>query len=119
MIDSYIVPYVRSKVEALLPLQVRRSLLKFGEDLVVARKKRSLTVAMMCERLGIAKSTYLRAEKGDPTVSMGVYAMALFVLGFGAALGTLIDVRTDDQGLALDVARLPKRVRRKRDLAGL
>jgi transcriptional regulator with XRE-family HTH domain len=110
---------MKSGVEVLLPLQVRRSLVKFGEDLVVARKKRSLTIAMMCERLGIAKSTYLRAEKGDPTVSMGVYAMALFVLGFGAALAELIDVRTDEQGLALDVASLPKRVRRKKAFTGL
>ena len=105
----------KSKVVALLPLKVRHSSLKFGADPVVARKKRSLTVAMMCERLGIAKSTYLRAEKGDPTVSLGVYAMALFALGFGGALGELIDVRTDHQGLALDLARLPKRVRRKKE----
>ena len=46
-----------------------------------ARRKRHVTTAMMCERLGVAKSTYVRVEKGDPTVAMGVYAMALFVLG--------------------------------------
>jgi transcriptional regulator with XRE-family HTH domain len=57
----------------------------------MARRKRNLTVAMMAERLGVAKSTYLRVEKGDPTVSMGTYAMALFVLGFGDALGDLVD----------------------------
>jgi hypothetical protein len=41
--------------------------------------------------------------------------MALFVLGFGDALGDLVDPRRDDQGLLLDVERLPKRVRVKRE----
>jgi carboxylesterase type B len=50
----------------LLPSKVRRSLNKFGFDLALARKKRSLTTRMMAERLGVAKSTYPRSEKGDP-----------------------------------------------------
>jgi hypothetical protein len=40
--------------------------------------------------------------------------MALFVLGFGSPLGTLIDVSRDDTGLLLDEERLPKRVRMKK-----
>jgi transcriptional regulator with XRE-family HTH domain len=106
---------VRSKIHDVLPPKVRRSLLKFGRDLSVARKKRNLTVAMMAERLGVAKATYLRIEKGDPSVSMGAYAMTLFVLGFGDALTDLVDPGTDDQGLLLDLDRLPKRVRVKKE----
>ena len=68
---------------------------------------------MMTERVGVAKSTYLRLEKGDPSVSMGVYAMVLFVLGFGDALGELVEPARDAQGLLLDSERLPKRVRVK------
>jgi len=45
---------------------------------------------------------------------MGVYAMALFVLGFGAAIGDVVDPRRDDVGLLLDAERLPKRVRPKK-----
>ena len=48
---------------------------------------------------------------GDPAVAMGAYAMALFVLGFGEALGDLVDARHDEQGLLLDEERLPQRVR--------
>jgi DNA-binding XRE family transcriptional regulator len=110
---------VKSAVTDILPPKVRRSLAKLGLDLATARKKRSLTTAMMAERLGVAKSTYLRVEKGDPTVSMGVYAMALFVLGFGDALGEIVDPRRDDQGLLLDVERLPKRVRVKKSATAL
>jgi transcriptional regulator with XRE-family HTH domain len=87
---------------------------KFGHDLAVARRKRRLTVGMMAERTGLAKSTYARLEKGDPAVGMGAYAMALFVLGFGQALGNLTDARGDEAGLLLDEERLPKRVRIKK-----
>ena len=110
---------MKSAVTDILPPKVRRSLAKLGLDLATARKKRSLTTAMMAERLGVAKSTYLRVEKGDPTVSMGVYAMALFVLGFGDALGEIVDPRRDDQGLLLDNERLPKRVRVKKSATAL
>ncbi|CAN5907224.1 helix-turn-helix transcriptional regulator [soil metagenome] len=87
---------------------------KFGEDIGIARRKRRLTVAMMAERVGVAESTYLRAEKGDPKVAFGVYAMVLFVLGFSDAISDLIDVRKDDQGLLLDLQRVPKRVRARK-----
>jgi hypothetical protein len=46
---------------------------------------------------------------------MGAYAMTLFVLGFGDALTDLVDPGTDDQGLLLDLDRLPKRVRVKKE----
>jgi len=104
---------MRSAIQDVLPAALRRSLSKFGHDLAVARRKRHLTVAMMAERTGLAKSTYGRLEKGDPVVAMGAYAMALFVLGFGEALGDLADARRDEAGLLLDEERLPKRVRKK------
>lgn len=110
---------MKSAITDTLPPMVRRSLVKLGADIATARKKRNLTAVMMAERLGVAKSTYLRVEKGDPTVSMGVYAMALFVLGFGDALGEIVDPRRDDQGLLLDVERLPKRVRVKKSATPL
>jgi len=97
-----------------LPPKVRRSLVKLGADIAIARRKRNLTTMMMAERIGSAKSTYLKVEKGDPSVSMGVYAMALFVLGLGDAIGDIVDPRRDDVGLLLDVERLPKRVRPKK-----
>lgn len=105
---------MRSAVHDVLPFPVRRSLAKLGRDMALARRKRHLTTRMMAERLGVAKSTYVRVEKGDPTVSMGVYAMTLFVLGLGDVLGDLVDASADEQGLLLDAERVPKRVRPKK-----
>lgn len=92
---------------------IRRSLVKLGADISMARRKRSLTVAMMAERVGVSKGTYLRAERGDPTVAMGTYAMALFALGLGPAFADVAAPGADEVGLMLDEERLPKRVRVK------
>jgi hypothetical protein len=45
--------------------------------------------------------------------------MALFVLGFGDAVGDIVDPRRDDVGLLLDAERLPKRVRPRKVLTAL
>jgi len=110
---------MRSSLHDLLPPLVRRSLSKFGQDLANARRKRHLTIAMMAERMGVAKNTYRRVEKGDPAVAMGAYAMALFVLGFGGTLGDLVDAKRDEVGLQLDEEHLPKRVRIKKSPSSL
>ncbi|MGX9147159.1 helix-turn-helix domain-containing protein [Mesorhizobium sp. 128a] len=102
---------MRSTVIDTLPPKVKRALAKLGADIALARKKRSLTIMMMAERLGIAKSTYLKIEKGDPTVAMGAYAMTFFVLGFDEALTEIVDPKRDEQGLLLDAERMPKRIR--------
>lgn len=98
-----------------LPIPVRRSLTKLGRDLAIARKKRRLTMAMMAERVGITKVTYIRVERGDPTVGMGIYAMTLFVLGLGTPFADLADPGSDDQALLLESERLPTRVRTKQE----
>jgi DNA-binding XRE family transcriptional regulator len=102
---------MRSTVTDTLPPKVKRALQKLGADIALARRKRQLKTVMMAERVGVAKSTYVKVEKGDPTVAMGAYAMALFVLGFDSAIGDLVDPGRDDQGLLLDAERVPKRVR--------
>lgn len=105
---------MRSAVFDIMPNTVRRGLKQLGHDLALARKKRGLTVVMMAERLGVGKTTYLRVEKGDGTVSMGVYAMAFFVLGFDNALN-IADPARDTQGILLDEERMPQRVRVKKE----
>ena len=105
---------MHSSVLDILPVKVRKTLIKIGYDISVARRKRRLTVEMMAERLCIAKSTYQKIEKGDPKVSMGAYAMAIFVLGFLNELNNIIDPSQDAQGLLMEEENLPKRIRKKK-----
>jgi DNA-binding XRE family transcriptional regulator len=98
---------------------VRRSLVKLGRDVSVARRKRRITQAMMAERIGVAEATYLRIERGDPTVGIAAFAMTLFVLGLGTPFAELVDAARDDQALLLDVERLPARVRARKIPTGI
>jgi hypothetical protein len=67
----------------------------------------------MAERVFITRMTLLKVERGDPGVSLGIYATVLFVLGLTNRVADLADVRADETGLALEEERLPKRIRRQ------
>jgi len=66
---------------------------------------------LMAERALVSRNTIARVERGDPRVSMGIYATVLFVLGMAEKLGEIADVSTDRVGLDIEEERLPKRVR--------
>jgi hypothetical protein len=68
----------------------------------------------MAERAFITRNTLAKVEKGDPGVSLGIYASVLFVLGMTDRLAELVDPARDPMGQDLDERRLPKRIRRRR-----
>lgn len=72
----------------------------------------------MAERALISRATLHRAERGDPSVSMGVYATLLFVLGLADRLSALADVSADPVGMGLAEAALPRRIRTRESLYG-
>lgn len=94
-----------------LPLPVRNALEKLGADMRDARLRRRISTAIMAQRALVARMTLHKAERGDPTVSIGAYATILFVLGMTERLAELADVRSDSLGLLLEEERLPKRIR--------
>jgi len=103
-----------SKAQSALPLPVRRAILKLGKDISVARRRRGVSHALMSERAFISPSTLSRAEKGDPGVSIGIYASILFVLGMTDRIAELADPARDPVGQALEEERLPRRIRAPR-----
>ncbi len=107
-----------SKAQAALPQPVKRAIRKFGTDIAMARRRRGIAHALMAERAFISPSTLSRAERGDPGVSLGIYASLLFVLGLTDRLGLLADVAHDPVGQALDEELLPKRIRKPRRKEG-
>ena len=96
------------------PLPVARALRKLGRDLALARRKRGLSTLDMAGRLFVSRDTLWRLERGDPTVSMGTLATAVFVLHLHERLASLAAPEKDTLGLALDEQRLPQRIRRPR-----
>jgi transcriptional regulator with XRE-family HTH domain len=100
--------------DAITPIPAQRALRKLGQDIRDARRRRRIPAEIMAERASTSRTTLTKVEKGDPGVSMGIYARVLFVLGMIERLADLADVRSDDLGLGLDEERLPKRIRRRR-----
>lgn len=99
-----------------LPIPVKRALTKLGGDLRDARRRRRIPTALLAERAYISRTTLNKVEKGDPNVSLGIYASVLFTLGLVERLGELADVRNDQAGLDLEDELLPQRVRLPRGL---
>ncbi len=97
-----------------LPLPVRRVLGRLGADIRDARRRRRIPTATMAERALISRTTLHKVEKGNPGVSVGVYATVLFVLGLEARIADLADPGSDTVGLALEAEALPKRIRARR-----
>jgi hypothetical protein len=94
-----------------LPSKIRKELAKLGRDISLARRRRRLPVAVVAERALVSRATLARVERGEPGVSMGIYASVLFALGLTARIGNLADPGLDTIGLSLEEEQLPKRVR--------
>jgi DNA-binding XRE family transcriptional regulator len=90
-----------------LPTVVRAQLRNLGEGLAIARKRRREPQRVWAQRLGVSEPTLARMEKGDPSVSMGVYATALWLMGRSAALGEMA-APEHDLGALEDAVRAAK-----------
>ncbi len=103
------------KKTSIIPIPVKKAMAQLGANLKDARIKRSLTMSLIEERAGITHVTLTKVEKGDPTVSMGIYAKVMFVLGLIDNLYDLANPDNDELGRQFDRENLPKRVRYKKN----
>jgi len=97
-----------------LPLPVTRTLRKLGRDMAIARRKRGMSTDDMAKRLFVSRDTLWRLERGDPTIAIGTFATAAFVLQLHERLANLASPGADEVALELDEDRIPKRIRHKR-----
>jgi transcriptional regulator with XRE-family HTH domain len=95
-----------------LPLPVKRALRKLGADIRDARKRRRIPLDLLAQRALTSHVTMAKVERGNPAVSIGIYANALFALGLVERLGMVADRVHDEVGLTLEDERLPQRARR-------
>lgn len=92
-----------------LPPRLARQMAPFGGDIRLARQRRQLTMKIVAERAGISRVTLAKVERGDSAITMGVYAMVLFVLGLDKQFEEL--AINDPLGRKLQDIALGKRVR--------
>lgn len=60
---------------------VQNILTELGENIKLGRLRRKLSAEQVAERANVSRKTLYSIEKGSAGVSMGNYAMVLFVLG--------------------------------------
>ncbi|MCL6408441.1 transcriptional regulator, partial [Dickeya dadantii] len=70
----------RDMYRVLFPKQ-RRTLTAFGEDLLLAVKRRGFTKKIICDRTGFDHKTVNKVFAGDPGVAIGAYLKVMAVLG--------------------------------------
>ena len=86
-----------------LPAAASAALARLGGDLQLARKRRKESLKNWALRLGVSVPTLMKLEKGDPGVSMGAYAMALWLIQRHAELATVADPSLDMQALETEL----------------
>ena len=63
-----------------MPRSFTQQLQLMGEQIMLARKRRHLSMQDVADRATVTRLTVSKVEHGDPTVSMGIYARVLFAL---------------------------------------
>lgn len=91
-----------------LPL-LQRVMKELGENIHLARLRRSFSAAVVAERASISRNTLRAIERGDANVSFGAYAMVLFSLGLEKDLSLV--AKDDELGRKLLDAGLPIKAR--------
>ena len=92
-------PKIKAFEIAPLPFEVSASLQALGHRIVIVRKSRRYSQRVFADMLGVAPATLVAIERGAPTVQIGHYARALWMLdiddaklgGFGSLSQGLAD----------------------------
>ena len=86
-----------------LPPATLGALEKLGADLAVARLRRKESLKTWAKRMGITIPTLQRLEAGDPSVSIGIVATALWLIQRDAELGQLAAPEHDRGAIEMDI----------------
>jgi transcriptional regulator with XRE-family HTH domain len=63
------------------PTLIQERLVAWGHSIRAARLEQRITVAELCQRVGISEATLRRLEHGDPGAAAGTYLTTLLTLG--------------------------------------
>ena len=92
------------KLQYLNP-SLTKILSEMGTQIKLARRRRNLSMALVCARADISRVTLCAIEKGSPTVSMGAYAKVLHALN-GMEKDLLLIAKDDQIGRTMEDIRL-------------
>ena len=73
----------------MMPRALTQQLQLMGEQIMLARKRRHLSMQDIADRATVTRLSVSKVEHGDPTVSMGIYARVLYALNLEKDLSLL------------------------------
>lgn len=88
-----------------LPPATLRAIEKLGADLAVARLRRKESLRTWAKRMGVTVPTLQRLEAGDPSVSIGIVATALWLILRDGELTQLAAPEHDRGAIEMDVRK--------------
>lgn len=93
------------------PAAVAEALTRLGRNIRTARLRRRMTQANLADRLGASRYVVADLEQGKPTTGIAAYLGALWALGLLDQIAGAADPALDEEGIALERLRDPRRVR--------
>lgn len=106
----------QSKITSVPPGSVEDALRQVGENIRIARTRRRLRLEDVARKMGASRLTLAAVEKGKPGASAAAYFSALWALGLIRDAYGLANPDGDEEGKALDLSRLPQKVKRRTKL---
>ena len=88
-----------------MPPQTSSALEALGAHLAVARMRRKQSLQTWAQRIGVSVPTLMRLEAGDPSVAIGLFATALWLIGRDGELARVAAPEHDKGALELDVRK--------------
>ena len=97
----------------ILPAAALRVLQELGANLALARKRRKMGVRDWALRMGVSVPTLARMERGEPSVGMGVYITAMWLVGCHQELSKIVDPKHDMGALEQELQQARRRHQRE------
>ena len=94
-----------------MPPELEDVVLELGRRIRAARLKRNWTLSDVAERIGVTPVTLGRLEKGDPSVGVGIFVTADWVLRLVREFNDFLTAENDEVGRGLEARRSRLRAR--------
>ena len=107
----------RTRIAESPPAAVQDTLERLGRNIRIARLRRRLTQEALAQRVGVSRFVIADVERGKASTGVAAYLGALWALGLLSPMNAVGDPDRDDEGKALERARMPTRARRPQRLA--
>lgn len=101
----------QSKAIPGLPSKAKDSLTRMGRDLRIARLRRGMTQKRLAEAMFVSVQTLQRLEKGDPSISLGIWMSCVFCLNRMDEIKNIMSPENDVYGNILEEQK--RRIQRK------